>query len=154
MSLLSLISPYSIKNINFFIYNLDHKKKKLYIKQSYLMLTWFYYISLVNFNTKKKINFFIMSKKTNHLTSIKAPMAHKSFSKEQFSFKYYIFILSFKGFFKNHYILNDINKSLLFILLSKKFIPSTETNVIFLKNFKFLIKVADFDFFNFFKFLK
>lgn len=148
----SLISPYSIKNLNFFIFNLDYKKKKILIKQSYLMLTWFYYINAINFNTKKKIKFFIISKRSNLLTLIKAPMAHKSFSKEQFSFYSYTFILSFKASLRDYMKLDDLNKTLLFVLLSKKLAPSAETNLIFLKNFKFLIKSSDSNFFSFNKF--
>ena len=112
-------------------------------------------MNFLNFSKKikNKVNFFILPKKSNKFTLTKSPMANKSFSKEQFSFNYYLFKLSFKGQF-NFNCINNLNLGLLFVLLSKNFLPNLETNVLFIKNFKFIFKIYDQKYFNFYKFIK
>jgi hypothetical protein len=56
-------------------------KIKLYIKQSYMLLTW------LTYSKSSKSSAFIFRKKVKRLTLTKSPMAHKTFSQEQFKWE-------------------------------------------------------------------
>ena len=98
---------------------------------------------------KSQISFFIFPVKINKFTSIKAPMAHKSNSKEQFKFQFYSFKVSFDGIILDRLALNSLNKALMFVLLSKNFFPIVETNLLFLKNYQIAFTCKERNFFNF-----
>lgn len=146
---ISLISPFLINNLRF-SFTLPVKEKKSLLKQSYILLTWFYYLTFVdqNLNTKNKLKFFIAPTKIKKFTLTKAPMAHKNWSKEQYKFQYFNFKISFNVFFKEVNKLNSLNTALLFILLTKKSFPQFETNLLFLKNINFYINFYDEKYFN------
>jgi hypothetical protein len=153
---ISLISPFLINNLRLnFNSSLNLLKKKIVIKHSYILLTWFYYISFIDQkkNNKNKIKFFIFPIKREKFTLTKAPMAHKNWSKEQYKFSFYKFIISFNCNLKIENNINNINSSLLFFLLTKKNFPFFETNLLFLKNFRIILQFKDFYFFNYFNFL-
>ncbi len=153
-SFVSLIPPFIINNIRFF-FNKNDNEKKILLKQSYIILTWFYYISFIQkkIDNKNKLKIFVLPVKNNKFTLTKAPMAHKNWSKEQYKFSHYKFKINFKFFLKDDNSLNSINSSLFFILLTKKNFPNLETNIFFLKNIKFLFFFKDFSFFNYNYFL-
>ena len=68
---------------------------KVLVKQSYLMAAWFsYYSRYVDGKSKLKPRGFAKLPKmqTKH-TAIKAPMAHKTFSQEQFIIRYYRLVI-------------------------------------------------------------
>jgi hypothetical protein len=140
LSFVSLITPQNINNIHF-LWNktsLEHSSqtKKIYLKQSYVILTWFYYLTF--FSSLKKIKLKIVSlplKKTS-FTLNKSPMAHKTFSKEQFKFQYYNFKFIFSNCIPFENEIQDINHANLFLILTKSNFPKLETNIFFLKNFK------------------
>ena len=76
------------------MYNTKYKKfnkKKLIIKQSYLLLTWLAYN---NKFVERKC--FIMPKKTSRMTFTKSPMAHKTFSQEQVKWEEYKILYCYK----------------------------------------------------------
>lgn len=152
---ISLISPFIINNLRFNFNSLINEKKIL-LKQSYILLTWFYYISYINQkkNNKNKIKFFVLPIKNNKFTLTKAPMAHKNWSKEQYKFSFYKFTINFKSTLKEENNLKSLNHLILFVLLSKKNFPFFETNVFFIKNIKFFISFKDFNYFNYFNFIK
>ncbi len=151
---ISLIPPFFNTNLRF-IYNSNYEKKIL-IKQSYIILTWFYYLNFVNknLNNKNKIKIQVLPLKEKKFTLTKAPMAHKNWSKEQYSFKYYKYCV----FFKNNLIeekgIENLNSSLYFTILTKKSLPNLETNLFFLKKINFYFFSQDFNYFNYFIFLK
>jgi hypothetical protein len=87
-------------------------------------------------------------------TLTRAPMAHKTFSKEQYKFQFYKFKITFNAFLKEKCVLNSLNAGLLFVLLSKKFFPQFETNILFLKSCNIVFIVKDKQYFDYFKFLK
>jgi hypothetical protein len=153
---ISLITPFLISNVRFFstpVFN-----KKILLKQSYILLTWFYYLSFLSINIKNtsvkhRINIFVLPLNRKKFTLTRAPMAHKTFSKEQYKFQFYKFKITFNAFLKETHVLNSLNNGLLFILLSKKFFPQFETNILFLKNCNIAFFVNDKNYFNYFKFL-
>jgi ribosomal protein S10 len=109
LSFTSLIAPGTFKKSNtLFLQITSTKKKKLFLKQSYLLLTWLAY--LTNKTNKQpaigqttptsKIDLSkprISFKPTQQtiFTLTKAPMAQKTFSQEQFLFKFYKFTIRF-----------------------------------------------------------
>lgn len=145
-----MISPFIINNIKFF-FEKNFYDKKILLKQSYIILTWFYYLNFIkkNFNTKNKIKIFVLPLKKNKFTLTKAPMAHKNWSKEQYKFQYYKFTINFKFFIFDEMSLNNLNSTLFFLFITKKTLPNLETNILFLKNIQFFFLYKDKFFFDF-----
>nr|QCU82610.1 ribosomal protein S10 [Pseudourostyla cristata] len=141
----SYINPYITKNLKLLLNTNSITSKKLQVKQSYLLLTWFYYLS-TNKNLHKNITFFILPKKQKFFTLTKAPMAHKNWSKEQYKFKYFLFKISY-GIYFNRVCFNNLNFFLLLILTNKYSFETFETNLFFLKNYTILINVKNKKFF-------
>jgi len=77
-------------------------------------------------------------------------MAHKNWSKEQYKFEFYKFILKFDFFINRNNSLTNLNSSLFFLFLIKKNFPNIETNILFLKNIQFFFSFKDRNFFNFY----
>jgi len=74
-------------------------------------------------------------------------MAHKTFSQEQFQFKFFNLIISFTvPFVKSIEVLN-INQLLYLILSLKTSIPFVETNFFLLKRFRMVLPSKDIKFF-------
>jgi hypothetical protein len=78
--------------------------KKLLVKQSYLLLTWIFFIAQSTKPKKKspsgewvsqKPRFFVKPLRKSKFTITKAPMAHKTFSQEQYGFRIYSINVSF-----------------------------------------------------------
>ena len=112
----SLITINSLKFVSLFNNKLTKKyqnynKIKLYLKQSYMLLTWIFY----NNYSKKKI--FIMPKKLKKFTITKSPMAHKTFSQEQLVWKEYNLLTPYEIGIKKK-ILIGIKNSLYFIKIT------------------------------------
>ena len=170
MKFSSLLSPGTIKNFRLFMRSLSpaHNYKnnqtgssgsKILIKQSYVLLVWFFHLTSLH-NTKAASKdkviipgFFIYPKKVTKFTILKAPMAHKTFSQEQISFSSYSFSLT------------------LFLELQSPTAPSKDaatglldyfgglslfygTNMLFLKNFRVIFLIKDSHFFSYYGFLR
>jgi len=151
----SIISPGSLFNFQITNSFSNTKKtqnyKKLYVKQSYMILTWILYLKTsLNQNQKKfkKTNllpsFFVLPKTQKKLTIIKSPMAHKTFSQEQYLFKFYTLVVSYSLFMDKDTAVNtpntskkkisSLNSSLLFILKHRNLSPlNLGTNLLFTK---------------------
>ena len=71
-------------------------------------------------------------------------MAHKTFSQEQFKFRFYSFNISF-NLINNNIVLNtnSINKSLYLALLIRLNYINFSTNMMFLKRFRASLPVND-----------
>jgi len=127
----------------------NQKQKKLLLKQSYLLLTWFAYLARSSYQThnstklSKPVLSFKPTKKTI-FTLTKAPMAHKTFSQEQFVFKFYQVSVRFS---LQAYTDLTVNQSIYLLLLLRKSIPITETNLLFLKRFTLTLTGSDTMFF-------
>lgn len=154
-SFTSLIPPFVLNNVRF-SFNSSLQEKKIMIKQSYVLLTWFYYLSFIQqkLDNKNRINFFVLPLNKKKFTLTKAPMAHKNWSKEQYKFQYYKFKINFNAQLKDDSSINSLNLAILFIFLTKKNFPQFETNLFFLKNVNFFFNISDKNFYNYNKFIK
>jgi hypothetical protein len=131
---ISLFSPLKLKNIKTILNFNFLNKKKILIKQSYLILIWIFYLLKFNKNKNIKIpKIHVKPLKKLKFTIIKSPMAHKTFSQEQYLIKFYKLTIVFKIF--NEVYLNFSN-SLILILIFKKYINLIESNFFFLKKLK------------------
>jgi hypothetical protein len=148
----TLITPYKIVNIRLIFNNLTSETKKnkfnkLFIKQSYLLLTWFWYIKKKhNINNLVQPSFVYKPTKKYRITFLKTPMAHKTFSQEQVKLQYFLLQITFKillpvTYFKDNLL--DINKMLYLILHLRQNIPFVETNLFLLKRFKISFSCID-----------
>jgi hypothetical protein len=190
----TLYAPASVRNIRLlfrvelsnssFLNNRD--KSKVLVKQSYVILAWLHYLGArlnniastsqsrnitdkVDSNDQPISNFgvpglFIYPTKSYKTTVTKAPMAHKTFSQEQFMFKVYKISLSFttnllphehgitnNNTFGSAYI-NSINFSIYYIAFLRASIPYISTNMLLLKRYTLVIGVMDSGYFSYFFF--
>lgn len=102
----------------------------------------------------KSIKFSFLPIKRKSYTLTKAPMAHKTNSKEQFVFKFYKFKASIKTWFVSDYKLSSLNGSLLALLLTKSIFPIFETNLLLLKHYTIYLTFSDSTYFNYARFLQ
>jgi hypothetical protein len=144
----SIIPLGTIKNIRLILQfkPQTNKSKKLLVKQSYMLFTWMFYIenNLSSCKTNTTPRFFIRPTTRSKFTQIKAPMAHKTFSQEQFMIKSYSLQISFTSRYnlsKNS--INSLNKSVLIATSLRKFVPFLETNLFFLKKITFHVHSSD-----------
>ena len=127
------------------------------VKQSYMILTWLSYLSKIGSGEKYKIEddfdgdkkpsiplFFVCPMKQAKLTTIKAPMAHKTFSQEQFRFRFYSFNISFNI---NNSLevskIDSLNQSLCLALMIRSNFLNFSTNLMFVKRFRASLPVSD-----------
>lgn len=160
---------------------------KILIKQSYVILAWIDYISknqdilstsrgpnkdkkgttsrTPGFRKpryrKKKVSIpslFIHPIKNYKTTIIKSPMAHKTFSQEQFMVRYYTLSLSFitiQGV-SDYQILGSnvgsFNNNIYYVLSLVNTIPEVSTNMLFLSRYTLLISLGSLSsYFSYFK---
>ena len=142
----SYISPYLLINLKFFL--LCSFKKKNLIKQSYLLLSWFLYLTFLT-DTQCKLNFFIMPLKKFIFTLTKAPIAHKTWSKEQYKIQFFFIKISFYTNLYKFINLNSTNVLLLLLIIKNQFI-FFETNLFFLKNFNLLFILKNYLYWNYY----
>jgi hypothetical protein len=145
-------------NLNLFM-QCSRNDKKILLKQSYILLTWFYYLSFLSTtaSTPTKTNqlkISILPTIHKKFTLTKAPMAHRNWSKEQYKFQFYKFKVSFHASLRTQNQLTTLNQGLLFVLLSKKFFPQFESNLFFLKYYLINFYVIDRAYFSFFNFCR
>ena len=159
-SYISLINPFFFDHYSYENYkNLCSSKPndKIYLKQSYMILTWFYYLNFITKNKTpnfgKKVTILTLSTKKKKFTITKAPIAHKTNSKEQIqvTFFYYKIIYQnlIKVYFKDYNYFKTKNELLLFFLISKNTFSLSETNILFIKNAKAQIVFTDLTFFKY-----
>jgi len=156
----SIISPGSLKDMTLVSRSKLNAtgKNSIYVKQSYVLLTWMTYIreTQAGGGSKKTKNstdaeednvstpsFFVHPTKTTKLTYLKAPMAHKTFSQEQFVTKSYNLTISFNNVFREQSKINNVNNSLYTALYLRNTYLPTETNLLFLKKLRMSITCKD-----------
>lgn len=171
----TLYLPSSIKDVRLYSRSVTRgKENKILIKQSYLILIWLKYITLTNLfkddknstgnntsysrgnsNDNRKVpSFFVYPCRLYKFTTIKSPMAHKTFSQEQFLCKNYRLSISFRGEIGNSNITNAVcvNNSLYFIAFFFQRMPSISTNMFLVQRFTLRFFSRDTRFFSLFFF--
>lgn len=118
------------------------------------MLTWLYYLT---FTSKKKdkvkvIKFAFLPSTRKTYTLTKAPMAHKTFSKEQFAFKYYKFKVSVRAVFEERSQITSMGQAATSLLIAKNSFPVFETNMMFLKFYNIQMVSSAEDFYSYYLF--
>nr|ASY95714.1 ribosomal protein S10 [Paraurostyla sp.] len=155
LNFVSLITPFLSNNKKFLSPIQEfHLQKKTYLKQSYLILTWLHYLTFLNLKLKEKnkIKLFVAPTKKIIFTNVKAPIAHKKRSKEQYKFEFFNYKISIFSFKKTNSL--TLEQSLLIFLITKKNFPNFETNIFNLKTSKFLFSYKNKFYYDFFIFNK
>lgn len=95
--------------------------------------------------------FFIYPTRNYKTTTIKAPMAHKTFSQEQFMLRYYFLSITFSLHFEINEC-NSVNKALYYALFIIRSVPAISTNLLLLKRYTVSFYYLDRTFFSYFVF--
>ena len=156
-SLISLFPPKHTSNLSLLNFNNSNfSKNKILVKQSYILATWLkYFVKNLGRSTSEKElaisskpAIFVLPLRRKKFTLIKAPMAHKTFSQEQFQFSFYKLTLSFT--FPNQIFFFEkpnINQTLFILLHLRSTSFYFGTSLFFLKNIKFSLVSFDKTFF-------
>jgi hypothetical protein len=166
----SLISPYLLQDSSIArVSYTESLPRKIHLKKSYLALSWFNYLSQLKDEPaehslekndrdskspsfSKALKFRILPSKRSLYTFQKAPMAHKTNSKEQFMFKFYFFKFSISITTPLEDIPSSINSSVSAYYIMKSTFPCFETNLLLLKYYEISSLYKEKLFFNFFTF--
>lgn len=125
---------------------------KISVKDSYMMASWMSYIKNLSKTspekaTKKNLpSIFVYPPRTKKFTHTKAPMAHKTFSQEQFKFKFYFMSATFTSFADSAgvYTPDSVNKSIYAALAVRQTAPNIFlSNLLILKRVTFLLPAED-----------
>lgn len=158
VSFVSLINPFFLTNISYDNYIKPirfNKNAKIYVKQSYMILTWFYYISFLEKKNKtNKIRFFIAKKKKKKFTITKAPIAHKNWSKEQIMYSFFKFKILFsfnfkKSLFNRPFSISNVDSAFYFLFIIKNQYNPPETNLLLCKRASVYLALKDSLFFTY-----
>jgi len=161
----SIIPPHYTSSLNAFAFTTWKDTTKLpnkyFIKQSYLILAWFHHLKTItngssnlrnSTDSKGVVRFIILPSRRTHYTLLKSPMAQKKNSKEQFSFKFYFILASFKGTteFGKQVPSCDAAASVLYII--RTLYPVFSTNLLMSKHVNLSFSYFDSVFFNYYIF--
>lgn len=137
-------------DLKFFFQNSRFSDKKVYLKQSYIILSWFYYLRVINSeNVLENLKFFVLPVRKQIYTLTKAPIAHKTWSQEQYKFQFYYIRISFHDSFFTAEKPESFNQALLFLIVIKKFPPFLASNLLILKHFRVVLNISDVNFFRY-----
>lgn len=119
-------------------------------------MTWFYYLSFTKSKGPEEApaSIAILPRRTKRYTLTKAPMAHKTNSKEQFQFAFYYYKVSMSGFLNSSKSLSTVSLGFAFGDNARSNFPFFETNLLFVKYAKIRFFFFDKNFFNYYSFLK
>ena len=126
------------------------------VKRSYLMLAWFAYLLDVHAGdrSERMTKLAILPARRSLYTLQKAPMAHKTNSKEQFMFRFYSFKFTTKVTTPLETLPSSVNEALMVFYLVRRSFPAFETNLLFLKYYQVSIAYAGGSYFDLFRFSK
>lgn len=157
----SIFAPDSLRGVNLLFrsssaYNslLTNKpSRKILVKQSYIFMVWVNYLCSQNSeysSTGKNPAFFVYPKRNYKTTIMKAPMAHKTYSQEQFMIRFYNFSITFHSdcSVRNNEALNSISRSGYFAHFLKKAVPFIGTNMLFISKYSLVFRAKDSLFFS------
>lgn len=111
---------------------------RLFLKRSYLILSWLFYMTTADYSpeTDLKPRLAVLPARNSKYTLTKAPMAHKTNSKEQFLFRFYKFKFSFTGSLETELLPTNHLQGGHAVELTKNLFPVFETNLLFLKTYE------------------
>ena len=130
-----------------------HPSHRLISKRSYLVFAWLKYLTTLNYQLDQcwRVKIAMLPSTKSLYTITKAPMAHKTHSKEQFVFKFYHFAITFKvtkPLLVTSYSFSA--HSLAYILaLTKQLFPVFETNLLYLRYYKVRYHLKELQFFHY-----
>ena len=144
----SIVTPHSISKLSLVnsTANTTSKHHKLLVKQSYILLIWLMYLqgTYSEFDENQKTpSFFIHKKSQLKTTKLKTPMAHKTFSQEQFILKFYSLSISFQTVQSEDLYPKSVNASIFAALQLRQSLPFFTTNLLFLKQLRLTYKSTD-----------
>lgn len=154
LTLLSLVSPFRISSLREVMGGTCSPASKMLLKQSYLILTWFYYMTSAEVTQRAPLKFFILPTHRPVFTLTRAPMAHRNWSKEQYRFQLFKFVITVTSVLDSRDAVRSVNIGALFILLNKTKFPSFETNLIFVRTAAILFFMCDTTFFNLYSYCR
>ena len=125
--------------------------RRVFLKKSYLLASWLLYLSHKSTSNvaKSTPRIAILPSRQIVYTLTKAPMAHKTNSKEQFLFKYYNFKFSIELKLPPQSAPSTINQGAYSMVLTKELFPVFETNLLFLKYYNVSYSIRDRNFFRY-----
>ena len=94
-------------------------------------------------DNQKTPSFFIHKRHQSKTTKLKTPMAHKTYSQEQFTLRSYDLSISFKSKYMTPRGVSSLNSSIFVALNLRQNSPFFNTNLLFLKYIKFAYPVQD-----------
>ena len=127
---------------------------RLVTKQSYLLFAWLRYLMVLR-STKVRqqpVQITVLPATNAFYTVTKAPMAHKTRSKEQLLFKFYHFVTTFKTqqfrYTCASRVYQPVNQLAYILWATRKLFPFFETNLLFLKYYRVQYPLQDKHYFN------
>lgn len=147
----SLVPPLTISALNTTEPStINLKSTRLLFKRSYLVLSWISYLARIG--TQKHKHFrptiAILPSRRTLYTLTKAPMAHKTNSKEQFMFKFYNFKFSFELLAYSSAVAPSVTQGAYVMRLTTRLFPVFETNLLSLKYYEIMYPVRVTQFLN------
>jgi len=114
-----------------------------------------YYLTFtINRQTKNKtVKFAFLPKKRSMYTLTKAPMAHKTFSKEQFKFQVYKCKVSIKSKLINEFKPYSLLQTKVCLVIAKQTFPVLETNLLFLKKCSIFMDTSAYSFYSYYVYI-
>ena len=122
-------------------------------KRSYLIFSWLHYLTTRSLSREIecRVRISMLPSTQSFYTITKAPMAHKTRSKEQFIFKFYHFVITFKvdPLLMVSSRSTSIESLAYVLILTKQLFPVFETNLLYLKYYRVMYLMLDQSFFTY-----
>jgi len=147
----SWVAPHLLYNRNRSTLQKQRVRAGVRMKKAYTMLTWLYYLTFtVDRQTENKVvKFSFLPRRRTKYTLTKAPMAHKTFSKEQFKFQLHKCKVSIRTELADHYRLSSVPALQAAFMITRTTFPNLETNTLFLKSARIILPGSDADFYSY-----
>ena len=119
-------------------------------------MSWFnqFAFASLDVEVKKSLRFATLPTTRSKYTLTKAPMAHKTNSKEQYEFRFYYTVATLNFSLRPGNFVNSVNAAALSIMLCKRSLPLIATSVLLIKHYTIMYYFNDSIFYNYAQFLK
>lgn len=150
----SWVAPHLLFNQSRLTLQKQRVRAGVRMKKAYTMLTWLYYLTFtVDRQTENRlVKFSFLPRRRSKYTLTKAPMAHKTFSKEQFKFQLHKCKVSIRTELADHYRLSSVPALKTAFVIARTTFPNLETNTLFLKSARIVLPGSAPDFYSYFAF--